>query len=386
MKKIIIQNSNNQKFEKYEKEFIPFDKSIQGKSGAIIGYLKNDPRTVIKFNYYNNKPKYDYFFKTTSDTCIQINNKINEVFINNILNNLESLNIFTTSQIKSIKPYILELKESGFADKGTYILLPLIGFEYKLQNINNENNVEPSTKSGIIDHPTKYITNLTDVMVFNHKIFLDKAVKTNRFDIIELYDEYLSLMLKKYFDVLKLLQDKLGYINTDLKLNNIFVEKQLNNNLKFIDLKNYGFNIDFQLKISDLEKSIYIINNIKTFTIPNNPLKVKVAEKIGYGLVYRVRYQCISDFEKQCPKLKSIDYDIIFMILNILVILHRNNIFPNMKNHLKKTLQLIKTILNINSNDLELMLNIISKNIFKIDKKVQYYLNIIITKICKKMI
>ena len=48
----------------------------------------------------------------------------------------------------------------------------------------------------------------------------------------------------------------------------------------------YGFDIDFQLIISDLEKSIYKINNIKTLTIPNNPLKIKVADKLGYGLIY----------------------------------------------------------------------------------------------------
>ena len=369
LKKLIIDTMDNEKFNKYEKDLIPFNKDIQGNSGAIVGYLKSDPKTVLKIQYYDNKsnkPNYDLFFKT--NTCLQINNKLNEILTNNILNNLDLLNIFTKIQLDKIKPYILELKDSGFSDKGVYILLPLVGFEYKISS-----------------NSSKYISNLTDIIVLNHKVLLDKAISTNNFNIIELYDDYLSLMLNKYFEILYLLQDKLDYINTDLKLNNIFVSRKINKTPKFKKLKSYGFDIDFQLIISDLEKSIYKINNIKTITIPNNPLKVKVADKLGYGLIYHIRYQCISDFEKLCPKLKTLDYDILFMIINLLVMLHRNNSFPKMKNHLKKTLQLIQKTLKLNNNELEIFLKIINNNIFTKDVKVQYYLNLLISEMCKKL-
>ena len=119
--------------------------------------------------------------------------------------------------------------------------------------------------------------------------------------------------------------------------------------------------------------------------IPNNPLKIKVADKLGYGLIYHIRYQCISDFETLCPKLKSLDYDILFMIINLLVMLHRNNSFPKMKNHLKKTLQLIQKTLKLNNNELEIFLKIINNNIFTKDVNVQYYLNLLISEICKKL-
>lgn len=369
LKKLIIDTIDNEKFNKYEKDLIPFNKDIQGNSGAIVGYLKSDPKTVLKIHYYDNKSSkhnYDLFFKT--NTCLQINNKLNEILTNNILNNLDLLNIFTKIQLDKIKPYILELKDSGFSDKGVYILLPLVGFEYKI-----------SSKS------SKYVSNLTDIIVLNHKVLLDKAINTHNFSIIELYDDYLSLMLTKYFDILYLLQDKLDYINTDLKLNNVFVSRKINKTPKFKKLKSYGFDIDFQLIISDLEKSIYKINNIKTITIPNNPLKVKVADKLGYGLIYQIRYQCISDFEKLCPKLKRLDYDILFMIINLLVILHRNNSFSKMKNHLKKTLQLMQKTLKLNNNELEIFLKIINNNIFTKDIKVQYYLNLLISEMCKKL-
>ena len=369
LKKLIIDNVDNEKFNKYEKELIPFNKDVQGNSGAIVGYLKSDPKTVLKIQYYgikSGKPNYDLFFKT--NTCLQINNKLNEILTNNIVNNLDLLNIFTKIQLDKIKPYILELKDSGFSDKGAYILLPLVGFEYKISS-----------------NSSKYVSNLTDIIVLNHKVLLDKAISTSNFSIIELYDEYLSIMLNKYFEILYLLQDKLEYINTDLKLNNIFVSRKINKTPKFIKLKSYGFDIDFQLIISDLEKSIYKINNIKTITIPNNPLKVKVADKLGYGLIYHIRYQCISDFEKKCPKLKTLDYDILFMIINLLVMLHRNNSFPKMKNHLKKTLQLIQKTLKLNNNELEIFLKIINNNIFTKDVKVQYYLNLLISEMCKKL-
>ena len=366
LKALIINNIDNKNFEKYENNYIPFDKSIQGKSGAIVGYLKNDPHTVIKIQYYKNKPDYDSFFTTSS--CLQINNNINEIFINNIFNNLESLNIFSKVQIEYIKPYILQIKGSGLSDKGTYILLPLVGFECKT-----------------IYNTLKYVTNLTDIIVINHKVLLDKAITENNFHIIELYDEYLSLLLSNYFKVIYLLQNKLEYINTDLKLNNIFVARKRNLTPKFKTLKTFGFEIDFQIIISDLEKSIYKIKGIKTITIPNNPLKVKLADTFGYGLIYRIRYQCISDFESRCPKLKTIDYDIIFMIINLLVMLHRNNSFPTLKNYLQKTLYLIQKTLDLDFNELEIFLKIISNNIFNKDKNVQFYLNTIITEICKKL-
>ena len=294
LKSLIIKNIDNIKFTNYQKHFIPFDKNKQGNSGAVLGYIKNDPKTIIKFFYHNNnKQNYDSLFK--SDTCVQIKNNLNEVFLNNIFNNLNSLNVFTENELNDIKPYILRIKDSGFSDKGTYILLPFIGFELKTPNIQGS--------------PLTYVTNFTEIISLNHKIVLDKAYKTQNKEIINLYDEYLALLLNKFIYVLRLLQKGLEYINTDLKLNNIFISRKINNNHKFHKLKSYGFDIDFQLLVCDLDKSIIKINGIKSIAISDSPFKVMLAKTAGMGLIYHVRYQCISDFEEKCKKFKTIDYD-----------------------------------------------------------------------------
>jgi hypothetical protein len=368
LRNLIIKNIDNKKFEKYEKDFISFDKSVQGKSGAVVGYLKSEPNKVVKFYFNKTKPNYYNYFNTTK--CLKINNNVNEVFANNILSNLELLNVFTKEELDVIKPYILQLKDSGFADKGSYIVIPLVGFEYKVDNTIK-----------------KYITNFTDIIVLNHKILLDKAIQEENYEIIKLYDQYLSSLLTNFFNVIKLLQEKIEYIHTDFKLNNIFVSRQINNNPEFNELKNYGFEIDFIPIISDLEKSIYKINGIRSITIPRKPLKVKFVDKFGYGLIYHVRYKCKIKFLKICPKFKSSDYDIIFMIVNLLVILNRNKTknIEEINNYLNKTLEIIQTTININNDELKILLNIINEHIFNDDNHTGLYLNNIITEICKKL-
>jgi len=368
LRNLIIKNIDNKKFEKYEKDFISFDNSQQGRSGAVVGYLKSEPNKVVKFYFNTTKPNYYNYFNTIK--CLKINNNVNEVFANNILNNLELLNVFTKKEIKEIKQYILQIKDSGFADKGSYIVMPLIGFEYKI-----DNTIQ------------KYIINFTDIIVLNHKILLDKAIKGENYEIIKLYDEYLSSLLTKFFNVIKLLQEKIEYIHTDFKLNNIFVSRQINNNPEYNELKNYGFEIDFIPIIADLEKSIYKINGIRSITIPRKPLKVKFLDIFSYGLIYHVRYKCKIKFLKICPKFKSSDYDIIFMIVNLLVILNRNKTknIEEINNYLNKTLEIIQTTININNDELEILLNIINEHIFNDDNHTGLYLNNIITEICKKL-
>ena len=73
------------------------------------------------------------------------------------------------------------------------------------------------------------------------------------------------------------------------------------------------------------------------------------------------------------------------MIVNLLVILSRQNSFMNMKTYLQKTFEIIKTSLKMDNNEINLFLNIIGKNIFEKDKNFGLYLNNIITQLCNKL-
>ena len=158
---------DNEKFLKYEKEFVSFDKSIQGKSGSIVGYLKNNPKLVLKIHYFKtNLNKLIYY-----DKCIQFNNKFNEIFMNILFKNIKYLPNFSISEKNEVKKYILEIKDYGFSDNSFYIINPLIGINY----------IDKSNKK-------YFITNLRDIMNINHSLFLKKDLNVKNMKIIELYD------------------------------------------------------------------------------------------------------------------------------------------------------------------------------------------------------
>ena len=73
---------DNNKSKEYEKHFVSFSKKIQGRSGAVIGYLDNNPNIVVKKNTYS-KININSIIKYNK--CLFLNKKFNELVINNIL-------------------------------------------------------------------------------------------------------------------------------------------------------------------------------------------------------------------------------------------------------------------------------------------------------------
>ncbi len=369
LKTVIKNKIDNDKFKKIEADFQSFDASIQGRSGAIVGFLKSNPNIVVKIQYFKKEANYDKMFEINKK-CLKINNKLNEVVSNNILNNLKYLNKFTPSELKKVNKHILPLIDSGFSDKAIYTLFPLVGFPI-------------NTPNGEL-----YCTNLTDILTHNHipilkNLFAEQSSSSK--NIIKKYDSVMSKNLDKYFKALQLLQDKIEYINTDLKLNNVFIKKNNKSSKEHNDLLKEGLITNFEMLITDLEKSIHKLFDTKVLTYPNNKLKVRLADSVNFGLVYRVRYQCISDFNKKCPTFNHKIYDNIFMIVNLIVVLLRYFNIQQINENIPKIMNVLSNHLKLNKEVNMKMTHIISKNIFKKDKRVGLYLDRLIYNICKKM-
>ena len=215
---------DNEKFLKYEREFVPFDKNVQGKSGSIVGYLKNKPDYVLKIHYLKtNIDKLIYY-----DGCVELNNEFNEIFMNLIFKNIKYLPNFTKTEIKEVKKHILEIEDYGFGNNSYYIIMPLIGINYE---INNKKHL---------------MTNLKDLININHKPFLKKVLNENDKEILSLYDEFMYDSLVNLFNVFKILQKNLNYVNTDSKLDNIFIKSEKNTKSKFNKLREYVSSISLE--------------------------------------------------------------------------------------------------------------------------------------------
>ena len=352
---------DNEKFLKYKKEFVPFNESIQGKSGSIVGYLKNKPESVLKVHYLKtNASKLIYY-----DNCIELNNKFNEIFMNLIFKNIKYLPNFTSKEIKEVKKHILEIEDYGFGDDSYYILMPLVGINY-------------------VDkyHKKHFMTNLKDMMNLNHTPFLKKALNENNIEMLSLYDEFLVDSLSSLFNIFKILQKHLNYINADSKLDNVFIKYQKNTTKKFNKLRKYGFIIDYILLLSDLEKSIITINNNKFLTYYDKNIPYFIAVLGGYKLTRNVRHSCNFKMANICPKLIIDDFDILCIIIDLYT--RFININENFLNNIPKTLQLHKQFLSIKNKNFEKLVKILinDKYNFNLNSGISLKLSKIITKIC----
>ena len=352
-------NIDNEKFLKYEKEFVLFDKNVQGKSGSIVGYLKNKPQSVLKVHYLKTDiDKLIYY-----DGCIELNNKFNEIFMNVILNNIKYLPNFTSKEVKEVKKHILEIEDYGFGNNSYYILMPLIGINY----------VDESNKK-------HFMTNLKDIMNLNHSYFLKKVLKENNNKMLNLYDEFLLDSLSSLFNVFNILQKNLNYINADSKLDNIFIKSQKNTKSKFNKLREYGFVIDYILLLTDLEKSIITINNNKFITYYDQNIPYFIAVLGGYKIMRNVRHTCKFKITDICPKLISNDFDILCIIIDLYIRLI--NINENILTNLPKTNKLHEQFLSIKNKDFEKLVKILIKEKYNLNSGLSLKLSKIITKFC----
>lgn len=370
-KKNISIFDNKLKFKEYLENYKPFGDVKFGKSGGIIGYFKNNSNYVMKL--YTLKDKINFNNIIRKDECIQIDYRVNEVIINLILSNLNLFPQFSQKDLDLIAPYILPQIDAGIFDKYIYHITPRIGFSYIYNN--NKYN----------------ITNLYDVIMYNHSKCLSRWINNKNMEIIELYDEFMSYLCGNYLDALKIIQDKISLLTTDMKLNNIFIKEKVHDNKMWEPLRQEGCLIDFIILITDLDKSRYRINNFNIIPINSKKFKNMVAKNLFTPLTISMRFGCNSySFDKICKKISFNDFELLFMITHLYVMY--NNISYNQSKNKKlyfpieiftKMENTFLNYLTISKSDLHQLLKIIKYKNYNFDSNFTYYLNQIIVDLCK---
>ncbi len=345
MRNLYINSIDNIKYEKYSKFFVPYN-NMGGRSGGIIGYLSNNVNTVMKIhllkkNELNNNP----LARTSDiDKCFFINNKFTEVLMNLILNNIEYFANINSSDKMIVKKHILELYDYGFTDKIFYITMPLIGFDY----------IDQKTKKH------KYLTNLKELFLHNHLPILSKAFIDGDLNTFKLYDTFLSNSLNGYILAIKILQKHFNYINTDTKLDNIFIKYEKNEDESLNPLREKGLLIDCVFLLTDLEKSIIEINDYKIVTDHNKLTKIyeRLLNFVNRGFTYKVRHNCdFSKFNSICKGISIYDFDILIVIIDLYINLLRN--IGNVFDYLPLTNNLINKSLNLDVYKFNILKNLL---------------------------
>ena len=118
---------------------------------------------------------------------------------------------------------------------------------------------------------------------------------------MELYNDFIIDLLDNYIDVIMILQKYLNFINTDVKLNNIFIKYSKNTNSKYDKLRKLGFFIDFTLLLSDMEKSFCYINGVKIMSSEKKSIiKNKLLSLLKVSSLEKIRFNCTYDFKLNC--------------------------------------------------------------------------------------
>ena len=361
----LISIDNKEKFEKYNKTFKPFDKKMLGKSGGIVGSIGDGK--VMKYFEFNVKKK--YFKEGVDNKCLKIVFPINELFINVIFNNLEKyVNKNNYKKLKKYNEHFIKLYDFGISDNKSYTISEKVGFMFN----------------------KKYITNFQDVFTNNYIPIMIELINKKQFELVKTLIDFLNDTFRKYFNLLLVLFKSLKLNHTDLKLANIFIRFKKNTNKKYNILRKHNICIDFIPLVSDLDKSVLIINNIKTI-----PYIFSFKKKTGYKLLSlktninnTLRFSCsINKFF--CHTFKPYKYDILNLNVNILGTLFY---------HISKETELDKSDiynlfeyynlflmkrLNINKKEYSILFDIIYNNKRKNYSSPRY--DITINKICKKL-
>ena len=346
----IIENINNffikiqsNNFIKYKKQFKSFDKKKLGKSGSIIGIINNNK--IMKHTIINNKIK--KYVKISNNTCIKIIFPLNEIYINIILNHLPKL--FKYKKLEKYKNNFIKIYDYGIYNNNIFIISEKIGFE----NINN----------------------LNDIFRNNYIPKLLYFIKNNKYELLRLLIKFIVEKIEDYLGLLLLLNKHIGFVHSDLKLENVFVRYNNNSNKKYRILKENDIIIDYILLISDLDKSVLEINKIQTIPYITN-LFDRLKNKILFmktKINRDIRFRCKTK-KYFCSNFKSYKFDILTLFINILGILIYN--FDKIKLDKNK----IKKILNP-------FLELLKKKLYK-NKKNKYYFieyDIMINNFCNKI-
>ncbi len=355
LKNILIQFYNNSKindmqFEILNNNIIPL--STKGKSGSIIGYFKSKPNEVIKlFNRSINE--YDII---NIDKCLKLSNIFNEIIINFLVSNLDKIIPSITKDEKNLLDnHTLELLNYGISKHGSFITIPLVGL--------------------------KETTNLRELLEKNHSKLFNNISSSKK--LLESYDKLMSSKIAGYFRALRVLQKYLKYVNSDVKMTNIFIRvKSLkkSNEYKYQDLEELGLITDFELIISDLEKSSISVNELSITTRARSQLKITLSRLINQGLIYDIRYSCSRILDK-CTGINILDIDIVMFAIDYYAFMLRMD-----KDFIINMPKIYETFKDILGYELvEKIRNILEIGKYKIDTNYSFKIGNILQKICNKM-
>lgn len=314
VKEKLIQFHNNSKItdariQIMKNAITPLNKG--GKSGSIVGYFK--PTEVTKL-FIRSINEYEI---TSINECLKLSNIFNEMLVNFLLTNVSKIiPAITNPEKQLLERHTLPLLNYGISSSGSFITIPMVG-------ING-------------------ITNLRELLEDNHsKLFksqspsLTKEIKDINDALLETYDQIMANKIAGYCNTLRVLQKYLKYVNSDVKMTNIFIRgKPVNTarvskltrktststtrksrKYKNASLEGMGIITDFELIISDLEKSAMTINDLHITTEARSPMKITLSGLIGQRLIYDIRYGC-SDIIPKCNSISILDVDIIMFIID----------------------------------------------------------------------
>ena len=357
-----------------------FGKDKLGASGAKVGILKiNNKEFVIKMYKLEDKQKYKLNFE---EDCVRFYHPINELIVNSIFSNtdkflsLKNQNIFK----KNFKQYFIPIKSIGIYNNYSYIISNKIGVKDKLNN--------------------KYYTNLYEIFVNNYIPNLLECIINNQYEKINRFLKKFCIILKKYFECIKFINEKLGYINTDLKCKNVFVNdkniKNNNNNNNNKNNQNKTFITDYTPLISDLDKATLKINDLKILTIPeNNKDNLLSKSRTRLSKIYEFRYNCGRDLNL-CNRFKPYQFDIIVLFYDIYILLYKN-IYKKIKRKYNKEKyyeifdvlnKFVKNTLQINDNEFKKFYDRIHKSYLlnlTDETKLSFQINAMLYYFCKSL-
>ncbi len=346
-------NIDNDKFDKYYNKFIPFNKSVQGNSGGTVGFLSDNENKIIKINKFKNNIQIEKIIKINENN-VNIDYRFNEIIINFILSNFKNyIPNIKKNELLYLNKYIIKTYDFGFTQNVMYFINEKVGIEYQ----------------------DKFITNTSQLLMENHIPLLNKAINENNIEILKMYDMLFSQKLNEFINAVIILQKYIDYINTDLKLNNIFIKKETKKDSKFDLLRDYGFITDFRLMISDLDKASITINKMRIFPLYGNNNIIKFI-RIHFlnSLHLKIRHQTYkkSIYKKNsfCDWINYNNYDLLCITISFFVLLYNNikNFYSINQNHFININNLIEKQLSIEHNKYIILHNVINKKYIMFNK------------------
>lgn len=181
---------------------------------------------------------------------------------------------------------------------------------------------------------------------------------------------------------MKILNTTIGFVHSDLKLENVFIKKTN-------EKSNPDFISNINLLVSDLDKSNIKLNNIKILPDTNlGTISKALIKRSRLKYINNFRYECLNDTDF-CHNFKEYHFDRLCILINIYIILY-NKIYINKNNEsmlveLEILNNFARKYLNLTKDEFLIFLNCINNIITKKFKFRLTYINFIINNLCKQL-